>query len=69
MSVWVQDNLSKQYSMADAQCDYCGDILSRHNLKEHNITSINCTWPYYAFLYLPVFGLNCSHLAELQPFG
>merc|ERR1712129_173919 len=33
MGVWVQDSMSKQYSRADAQCDYCGD---RHNLKEHN---------------------------------
>jgi len=28
--------MSKKYSRVDAQCDYCGDILSRHNLKEHN---------------------------------
>ena len=44
MSVWVQDIMSKLYSMTDAQCDYCGDILSRHNLKEHNITS---SLPFY----------------------
>ena len=27
------------------------------------------TWPYYAFLYLPVFGLIPSFLAESQPLG
>ena len=27
--------ISHQYSRAEAQCDYCGDKLNRHNVKGH----------------------------------
>ena len=27
--------MSHQYSRAEAQCDYCGEKLNRHNIKAH----------------------------------